>query len=241
MFIGVTYGARVKDDGWRRVDHWWAELLGVGREDLWRSGVVVAAHVGLADADGLVVVRRENGVHASLPTWVDSSAAAELRSRSPEELLDRKLWAAWPPARDRKVRRRVLHAYTDRPLAPSPAVERIDTAEVASWEELVSPRKWQASGFADDVVSTYGIRSAAQLAAAANLTVFRGSPPTLGVLTHPAYRGMGFATRVTRTAAAAAVSEHGLARYRAEAEHARSQAIGRTLGFEPYCEELTVR
>lgn len=135
----------------------------------------------------------------------------------------------------------MVHAYTDRPLAPSPVVERIDSVEVASWEDLLSPRKWQASGFADDVRAAYGIRSAGDLAAAANLTVFRASPPTVGVLTHPVFRGRGFATRVARTATAAAVADHGLVRYRGEAEHARSQAVGRTLGFEPYCEELTVR
>jgi RimJ/RimL family protein N-acetyltransferase len=91
------------------------------------------------------------------------------------------------------------------------------------------------------VTAVFGIRSGTELAAAANLTVFHGSPPTVGVLTHPAHRGQGLATRVARTATAAAVTDHGMARYRAEANHARSQAVGRTLGFEPYCEELTVR
>jgi RimJ/RimL family protein N-acetyltransferase len=231
----------VDELGWKQVAAWWAELLGVDAGDLWSSGVSVAPHVGLEDVDGLLVVRREDGLHVSLPSWVAKADAKDLRSRSADDLMDKKFWSDWAPTSERKVHRRVLHAYSDRPLSPSPAVERIEPAEVAGWEDLLSPRKWQTSGFADDVLAAYGIRSGKDLAAAANLTVFRGSPPTLGVLTHPAYRGQGLATRVARTAAAAAVAEHGIARYRAEAEHARSQAIGRTLGFQPYCEELTIR
>ena len=241
LFTWAPYRARVEAEAWQRVDEWWADLLGVERAGLWRPGVSVAAHVRLEDVDGLLVVRRGPGVHVSLPGWVTPSGAADLRSRSSDDLLDRKFWSAWPPTRDRKVERTLVHGYTDRRLAPSPVVERIDAAEVAGWADLVSPRKWLASGFADDVVAVYGIRSGGDLAAAANLTTFRGSPPTVGVLTHPAHRGQGLATRVARTATAAAVTDVGLARYRAEAEHARSQAIGRILGFESYCEELTVR
>jgi len=109
VFTRLTYGADVDELGWKRVDQWWAELLGVEDGDLWRPGVSIAAQAGLEDVDGLMVVRRKDGFHVSLPSWV------------------------------------------------------------------------------------------------------------------------------------AKVAEHGLARYRAEAEHERSQALGRTLGFEPYCEELTVR
>jgi hypothetical protein len=145
-FTAVTYGARVDELGWRRVDDWWAGLFGVDRADLWRPGVSVAPHVGLEDADGLVVARREQGVHVSLPDWVTPADAAHLRSTSQDDLLDKKFWSAWPPTRDHEAQRKVLHAYSDRRVTPSPSVVPIDPAEVASWSDIVSPASGRPAG-----------------------------------------------------------------------------------------------
>ncbi|MFL6132048.1 MAG: GNAT family N-acetyltransferase [Nocardioidaceae bacterium] len=231
----------MQSQSWELVSQWWADLLGLDAADLWRPGVTVTAHARLTDDDGLVVVEREDGVHVSAPSWLGRSEAAYLTQRAGAELLERRFWSEWPPVGERKADRAVVHAYTDRQVEPAGHVERIDPAEVASWEDIVSPRKWRASGFDEHVNDAFGVRSHGSLAAASNLTRFRGSPPTLGILTHPAHRGQGFATRVARTATAAAVQQQGSARYRSEADHARSQAIGRTLGYEPYCRALSVR
>lgn len=228
-------------DSRARVQQWWARLLGVDEADLWADGVHVARHALLDEADGLLVARREGGVHVSVPRWVPGSEAKALRKRAPDDLLDRRFWQDWPPLGDRKAERPAMYAYTDRQTAPGNGTVEIDPKDVAGWRDVLSPRKWRASGFDDDPVATFGIRAGKDLAAAANLTVVHGSPPMVGILTHPAFRGQGYATRVGRTATAEAVRRAGLAGYRAESEHGRSQAVGRTLGFTAYCEALTVR
>src|SRR4051794_572524 len=211
-------------ESWARVADWWADLFGVAKDSVWPTGVSAAHHALLRDEDGMVVTRRRDGVRISLPNWVSVERADELTSQPRAVLLERKFWVTWPPTAERKAQRRVVHAYTDTQLEPPQGIERIDPTEIADWQDHVSPRKWQASGFAGPVVEVFALRTGPNIAAAANLTTVHGSPLTVGVLTHPAHRGRGYATRVARAATAEAVARDGLARYRAEAEHARSRA-----------------
>jgi RimJ/RimL family protein N-acetyltransferase len=226
-------------NSWDRVADWWAGLFGVPEDRLWPAGVTVAPHVRLGDEDGLVVTRRGDGIRVSLPGWLDPALADQLTAHR-DSLLDRKFWSTWAPTVERKVRRPIVHGYTDTHVSPPLGVERIDPAEIDEWKELVTPRKWRASGFDGPVVDAFGVRVGVSIAAAANLTSFLGSPLTVGVLTHPAHRGRGHATRVARAAVAEAVLRQGLAGYRSEADHDRSRAVGRTLRFEDFCEQLTV-
>ena len=71
------------------------------------------------------------------------------------------------------------------------------------------------------MISAYGVRDErGSLAAASNLTRDRGSPPMVGVLTHPAHRGRGFASRAVRAATSVSVEADGLAGLRARIDDA---------------------
>jgi RimJ/RimL family protein N-acetyltransferase len=132
--------------------------------------------------------------------------------------------------------------FTDTPIKPGRGVSEIEPAEVAAWQDDVKPEKWRLSGFGFKVISAYGVRDErGSLAAASNLTRDRGSPPMVGVLTHPAHRGRGFASRAVRAATSVSVEADGLAGLRARIDDARARSIGSSLGFEEYCEELVVR
>jgi RimJ/RimL family protein N-acetyltransferase len=230
----------MKTKHWKRVDEWVSDLLGVPTSMLWQPGVSVGMHSGLGDHPGIVVIGRENAAHVSLPGWAGRKLAAALTQESPSDLLDRKFWKKLRATEHHHVAGPRIHAFTSTPLEMPGKVEQIDASDIAHWRELVSRRKWEKSGFAGEVPVAFAVRAGDDIAAAANLTLFRGVASDVGVLTHPKYRGKGYASRVARAAASYAVRNHELARYRADADDARAQSISTSLGFEPYFQHVAV-
>jgi GNAT superfamily N-acetyltransferase len=223
----------------KAVDGWWADVLGVEDAKLWRSGVAFSRRP--SKKGSLLVVRRDDCVRVALPKWVDASLEKRLRKRSAQELLDRSFWKGVVKPMDRSVSHVIVHAYTDVPVEDAAGAERINPDEVRSWVDVVKPERWSLGGFGDHVVHAVGVRApGGDLAAAASLS--RGDEPytTVGVLTHPAHRGRGFAARVARAAASRSVRKYGLTSYRARADDARARTIGKALGFTEVCERLDI-
>jgi RimJ/RimL family protein N-acetyltransferase len=235
-----TFG-RVEDKSWERVEHWWADAFGVPVSMLWEKGVTIGFHAGLGDYPGIVVAGRKKAAHVSLPDWVDQKLADKIAKHDVDELLDRRFWLDFGPLRSGyRVSPLMVHAYTDHQHETPNKVEQVAFEDVARWRDLVSSKKWEASGFADQVTHVFAVRSGKDIAAAANLSKFLGGSSNVGVLTHPKYRGKGYAAPVTRAATAYAVRNEGMARFRYDADHARSVAIGRSLKFEEYARQLAI-
>lgn len=232
---------RVKVDNWERVDLWVADLFGLPSSMVWQPGVTVGMHAGLGDYPGIVAFGRAGAVHVSLPEWAGRNMIDELVEVAPTDLLKSKFWKSYQHTADLKVLGPTVHAFSDTQLDAPNKVERIHASDIDGWAEVVSRRKWEASGFADHVEVAFAIRSGHDIAAAANLTMFRGVPSDVGVLTHPKYRGKGFASRVARAAAAYAVRNHELARFRSEVDNARSRSVSKALGFEDHFEQIAIR
>ena len=230
----------MEQDSWLRVDQWWAERMGVPVSTLWQTGVTVSTHAGLGDFNGIAVSHRDKSVHVLLPDWADAKLADRIRKRDPSELLDRKFWLHFGPLDGRSVSALMVHSYTDQQLDAPKGVEQIVPSDIADWEGIVSRKKWEASGFAGKVKHAFAIRSGDAIAAASGLTKFMGGSSNVGVLTHPAHRGKGFATRVARAATAYAVQSEGIARFRFDADNARSRSLARALTFEAYSEQLRI-
>ena len=86
----------------------------------------------------------------------------------------------------------------------------------------------------------YGIEEDG-LVAAGNLTLFRGHPADVGLLTHPAARGRGLAKKIAVQMIGDALPTAGINRYRALATNSPSLAIARSLGFAGYGQNLIAR
>ncbi|MFT4011123.1 MAG: GNAT family N-acetyltransferase [Nocardioidaceae bacterium] len=223
-----------------RIDLWLSDLLGVPASMVFDGHLTVGMHSGLGDFLGIVVVGRGTSAHISLPHWANRELVDDLVERPISDLMSPKFWKHYPATDQLRVSPLVTHYFTDQAVEMPTKVERIVPADIADWRELVSRKKWEASGFAQQVEVAYGVRAQGDLAAASNLTLFRGVPSDVGVLTHPKYRGKGYASRVAKAATSYAVGNHEIARFRGNAEDPRSASIAEALGFEPYFDELRI-
>jgi RimJ/RimL family protein N-acetyltransferase len=232
----------VKAENWERVELWWAELFGLPASMVWQKGVTIGMHAGLADYPGILVAGRAKSVHVSLPEWAGTKLPDKLGKREPVELMDRKFWQEFGPTSDgHKVSPLKVHAYTDVQHKAPGKVEQIALSDIADWEDLVSRKKWESSGFAEAVTHVFGVRtSGGDIAAAANLTRFLGGSSSVGTLTHPKYRGKGYSTPVTRAATSYAVRNEGIARFRYDDDNARSRALALSLDYEDYAKQLVI-
>ena len=226
---------------WEQVDLWVADLIGVPLSMLWQKGVTVGMHAELGDFPGIMVIGRDGGVHVSLPDWCGRAVIDELVEQPPSALVDPSFWKHHELTAGLKVFGPTIHSFTDAQLEAPSKVEQIPASDIESWADVVSRRKWEASGFAGDVPVAFAIRAGDEITAASNLTRFRGVPSDVGVLTHPKFRGKGYSSRVARAATAYAVRSHDIARFRYDATNERSRAIAKSLGFEDHYEELVIR
>jgi hypothetical protein len=126
------------------------------------------------------------------------------------------------------------HGFTDaghfRP-AVAGAGRRLDRGDrlLAGLREACGEAEWAEGGFADPDGVMYGIKEDGRLATAGNLTLFRGYPADVGLLTRPAVRGRGLTRQIAVQMIGDALPAAGIIRYRALATNSPSLAIARSL------------
>lgn len=222
------------------VDESWAALFGIEPHALW-SGVTVRPHRTLGDYAGLVVAWRGGGVHVSAPASRSSEIAESLAAQGIRDLQTPEFWSECARSIGKEVIGPSTHHYLDEDPGTSAAVVRIEAPDVLPMRRAVSAHEWEESGFDDDAQVWFGFSADGHLVAAANLTSYAEAPRDVGVLVVPDARGHRLVDEVGRTAAAYAVSRHGLARWRARTTNRASLGAARRLGFEPWCTQLAIR
>jgi GNAT superfamily N-acetyltransferase len=145
-----------------------------------------------------------------------------------------------------------LHAYADASTfrgAPHPAVGRVDPGDdrLRALRDACGLDEWGEGGFpldpatAGEDIELFGYVDGDALAAAGNMTDWRGTPADVGVVTHPARRRAGLATAVAATMAGQAIERFGIVRYRALATNTASLAVAARLGFRPRGANIVAR
>ncbi len=136
-----------------------------------------------------------------------------------------------------------IHSFVDRPSFVPIAdgggvrVERDDT-RLGVLRAACGEDDWNEGGFGTDDAILYGIDVDGDLVAAGNLTAFGDVHADVGLVTHPAWRGRGLATRMASHVTFSALAATDLVRYRALATNTASLAIARKLGFVARGENL---
>jgi hypothetical protein len=180
------------------------------------------------------------------PGRLQPRAAAVLASTPPGHLFTAGTCATIAGVAEAEVLGPSWHGFTDAahftPAVPG-AGRLLDRADrlLAGLRQACGEAAWAEGGFADPDGVLYGIEQDGRLAAAGNLTPFRGYPADVGLLTHPAARGRGLATRIAVRMIGDALPAAGIIRYRALVTNSPSLAIARSLGFTGYGQNLIAR
>jgi hypothetical protein len=188
------------------------------------------------------------GVRAAVlvycPGRLRPRAAAVLASTPPGQLFTAGACAKIAGVDEARILGPSWHGFTDAghftPAVPG-AGRRLDRGDplLAGLREACGEAEWAEGGFADPDGVMYGIEEDGRLAAAGNLTLFRGYPADVGLLTRPAARGL--ARQIAIQMIGDALPAAGIIRYRALATNSPSLTIARSLGFAGYGQNLIAR
>lgn len=228
----------------------WAAALGCDPRLLSEPGAhLVPGGDRLRGFPGIYLASIGPAVLVYCPAGLRRRAAAQLTTIPPGDLFTARTCAILAGLAGRgepQVHGPSWHGFTDaghfRPARPA-AGRRVDRGDplLAGLRASCGDGEWAEGGFADPDGVVYGIEQEGRLAAAGNLTPFLGHPADVGLLTHPAARGRGLATRLAVRMITDALPAAGLIRYRALASNAPSLAIARSLGFAGHGQNLMAR
>jgi len=223
------------------VDGVWATAFGLEVADLHLSTAqVVTPAPWLAEYNGIFVLRLGATTLVSAPPSHRAVAADLAVGRDVDDVAREIGGTVVGPSQ---------HAYLHRDdhVAPTePTTTRVTIGDLEPLRLAVPDHEWAEGGFdvdTDHVWAAFGDDSATTIVAAGKLTEFDGRPANIGLLTHPAHRGRGFAGLLTADMTTWAISEAGaeVVRYRALTTNHASLAVARRAGFTAYGENVAIR
>ena len=215
----------------------WAEALGCDLRLLGEPGAhMVPGGARLRGRNVVYMAEVRAVVVVYCPGRLRPRAAAVLASTPPGHLFTAGACAGIAGVDEAQILGPSWHGFTDAghfTSAVPGAGRRLDRGDplLAGLREACGEAEWAEGGFADPDGVMYGIEQDGRLAAAGNLTRFRGYPADVGLLTHPAARGRGLARQIAVQMIGDALPAAGILRYRALATNSPSLAIARSLGF----------
>lgn len=229
------------------VDAAWADLLGCSVELLRTQGAHLVPGSRALSNYQVYMARLPDSVLVWCLPGHQATARRVLSTTAVEDLFC--------PATCREIARvdgqldlvAVRHSFVDRNgfhPANGAAGERLgwEDPQLDQLRQACGEEDWSQGGFEDrQGALLYGLRDGGRLVAAGNMTDFRGVPADVGIVTHPAHRGQGFARRLVSHMVAEQLSAVGLVRYRALETNVPSLAVARSLGFVARGEHLRVR
>lgn len=225
----------------------WAETLGCELRLLGEpGGHMVPGGAGLRNLNAVYMAGVRAAVLVYCPGRLRPRAAAVLASTAPGHLFTVGTCAKIADVDEAQISGPSWHGFTDAghftPALPGAGL-RLDRGDplLAGLRQACGQAEWAEGGFADPDAVMYGIEEDGCLAAAGNLTPFRGYPADVGLLTHPAARGRGLAKQIAVQMIQDALPTAGTIRYRALVTNSPSLAIARSLGFAGYGQNLIAR
>ena len=242
----ITVGADwftedVREESRLRIDEYWRRFFGV--DDFGHGhGVLVVHGSALVGYPGVFVVLRKGQVIVSVPEALADTAGAWPLTE--ETVADASWWHDRLPGW--VVLGPSVHSFLDR-TDVEPDATRSRPASVAEVHRTLRTRvtddEWAESGFDGNLEKVWVLHGDAggDVVAAANLSLFDGSPADVGVLVARDARGRGHAAQVAATATFDAVQGHGIARWRSLRSNDASRRTAFRLGFQDDCVQLAIR
>jgi len=230
----------------KKVDAFWAEYFGCRPGDLSSGETLVHSHAALLGYDGALVFRHGGACLVSVPGTVPEIERGKLRQGAPAEVFtpeflarvfvvstDRVSGPAWIGIADRSDYRPVKSAARLLGAGDREALRRLaeGSGEVA----------WKQSRLMEDREPIFGLCVGGEIVAASGYLVMGRTLAYVGVVTHPEYRGRGYARAVTATAMEHAFGQGLAAMYRTPRAHESAVKLAEALGFQTYAETYDVQ
>ena len=235
----------ISADTRKKVDAYWASYFGVSVADFTGSRTLAVRHNELAGFDGALVFRHGSACVVSVPDSTPEIERSKLRAASPAEVFDPKFLAkvfvistdkvhgpAWIGIADRgdfKSAKSTARILGD---ADEPAIEKL--------AEGCGELDWKHSKLIQVRKPLFGLFVGQDLVAVSGYVVLGNVLAYIGVITHPAHRGKGYAKAVVSSAVADVFSKGYAAQWRTLESNEGAIALAKTMGFQPYASTYDV-
>jgi GNAT superfamily N-acetyltransferase len=226
----------------------WAAYLGCRHTQLSQPGTAVVRNgPGLADYHGATAFYRPPACVLAVPAdWHERTTVALAHQPAAAVFQVARLRGVFGAAVDRVIGPAWL-GYADQrdfqPAAPM-GTRRLtdqDLPALRTLEAACGPTAWAHSGIDPARPPVYGCYAGQTLAAAGMLEPWGERLLHVGIVTHPAHRGRGYATAVVSAMTADGLAGGRVVQYRTLQANLASVAVARKLGFQRFAQTLAVR
>jgi GNAT superfamily N-acetyltransferase len=231
----------------QRIDTTWAAFFGLPPPVFLLPGIQVVAHHQLADYQGVWLFRHHASLCLSVPPDSVEGVQAAVGAHTMESLFSEAAIRALLGPRIEQIIGPAYQGYVERLQFRSvshPRVRALSRADQAALQQLADACEvdaWEHAGIAFDEPHVFGCFVADHMVAAARYRPAWGEAATIGVVTHPAYRGHGYGRAVVSAATGQGLEAGFIVLYQTLLANAPSVALATGLGYQPYATHLAVR
>jgi ribosomal protein S18 acetylase RimI-like enzyme len=229
------------------LDDYWAEFLGSSPEKLRKEKTQLLAHAELRDYAGCYIIEFGVAPIVSLPANEVESYREEIARWQPGVV--RTPTVVQTAFRDRveAVIGPAFIGYTDAKLFRQVTCGGARLLTNADWKELELLRygclaeEWDHGGSSFRPNEMVGILSNQRLVGVASYQVWGRHIAHISIITHPAFRGRGYATLAVSELTRIVLERKLVPQYRTLEANQPSMAVARQLGFVQYATSLAIR
>ncbi len=230
-----------------RMDAQWAAALGCAVDDLRSQGVAAAPHGTLAGYRGAMVLRRGDTCIASAPAEMASAVRRKIEGLTADEVftvsyltglfgsaVERIVGPAWQGCADGSD----FHPAATRGTR---LLQPADGLELRRLEMACDRTEWEHSTIAWGEAPVFGCFEGDEMMAAGTLRPWGEGVQSVGIISHPAHRGRGYARAVASAMTAYGLAQGAVLRYQTLQANVASVAVAKALGYAEYGQTLAVR
>ena len=231
----------------QRIDATWAAFFGVSPAVFLLPGIQVVAHRQLADYQGVWLFRHHASLCLSVPPESVEGVQAAVGAYTVESLFSEASIRALLGSRIERIIGPAYQGYVERPQFRSafhPRVRALSRADRAALQQLADAcevEAWQHADIAFDEPHAFGCFVDDHVVAVARYRPAWGEAATIGVVTHPSYRGHGYGRAAVSAATGQGLEAGCIVLYQTLLANVSSVALATGLGYQPYATHLAVR
>ena len=248
MEKGLSLRAMLSDRSREIIERYWTERFGCAPEQLRGGGVLVVQHTAdLRGYAGLYAYRGDDACIVSVPEPCVADANNAIAGCRAEDVFDAAALSAVLGAAAGLVVGPALLAYADASTfraAPADGARLLgvdDEKLLRELEAACDATEWDHADIHYGRAPIFGCFFSDVLVGAASYRTHGETIASIGIITHPGHRGRGFGRAAASAATAHALDGRLIAQWQTLEANVPSIAVGRALGYEPYCRTIAVR